>query len=90
MTGCDASWGFGTFQPMDPFARFAPAFGLWSRLMHADGDDRPLTRDRSAALARAENAMDAIKARLFFPDDLAWVDAFQLNIDGEMLEWKEY
>ena len=90
VTGYDTSWGFGTFRPDGRFARFAPAFGLWSRLMHADGDGRPLSRATSTALVRAENAMDAIKARLFFPADGAWVDLFQLNIDGELLEWKEY
>ncbi len=90
VTGYDTSWGFGVFHPGDRFARFAPAFGLWSALMHADRDDRPLSRATSDALVTAENAMDALKAKLYFPEDAAWVDVFQLNIDGELLEWKEY
>ena len=89
VTGWDASWGFGRFCPDGGFSQFAPAFGRWSVLMHADGDGR-LSPAASAALARAENAMDAIKARLFFETDGIWVDAFQLNIDGDLLEWKEY
>ncbi len=70
VTGWDTSWGFGMFRPDDRFARFAPAFGLWSRLMHAGGDRRAAEPgDVSDALARAENAMDAIKARLYFAAD---------------------
>ena len=58
--------------------------------MHADGDDRPISRATSAELVRAENVLDSIKCRLFFPDDDVWIDVFQLNIDGELLDWKEY
>jgi len=90
VTGSDASWGFGRFRPDAGFAAFATAFGTWSLLMHADGTDRPLSRVVSDELALAENRIDRIKARLFFPADDAWVDVFQLNIDGELLEWKEY
>ncbi len=90
VTGGDASWGFARFRPGPGFSAFATTFGLWAMLMHADGDDHPLSRAASAELSRAENALDRIKARLFFPDDGVAVDLFQLNIDGKLLEWKEY
>ena len=90
VTGSDASWGFARFRPDGRFAPFAAAFGLWALLMHVDADGRPLSREASTELVRAENTIDRIKARLFFPADDVWVDVFQLNIDGELLEWKEY
>jgi hypothetical protein len=90
VTGWDASWGFGRFSPEPGFAAYAPAFRRWSLLLHADGDGRPLSRATSDELVRAENRLDRIKARIFFPADDVWIDVFQLNIDGELLEWKEY
>lgn len=88
--GRDVSGGFGDFKPNGEFARHAPAFGLWSLLMHADDADQKLSRAASQELASAESALDAIQARLFFPGTAKWVQVAQLTIDGELLEWREY
>ncbi len=88
VTGWDTSWGFGRFKPDEAFAPFAGAFGLWSLLMHVDGDR--LSREASDELARAENRLDRIRAKLYFPVDDVWIDTFEVNIDGELVEWKEY
>ena len=90
VTGGDTSWSFGRFTPGPGFEPFAPAFELWSLLMHDGGAGSRLDRATAADLAVVENAMDRIRSRLFFPADDAWVTPFQLNIDGELLEWKEY
>lgn len=88
VTGWDTSWRFGRFSPGPGFGPFAPAFELWSILLH--GGTGRIDRSTAADLAVVENAMDRMRARLWFGDDGAWVTAFQLNIDGELLEWKEY
>jgi hypothetical protein len=88
--GRDNSGGYGDFTPSEQFAAFAPAYGLWSLLMHADEDSSRLSPAASSELASAESALDAIKARLFFPAQRRWVDVAQLTIDGELLEWREY
>ena len=90
VTGWGTSWGFGRFRPGARFEPYAQVYGLWSLLMHDNEDGRPLTAAASAELARVENALDRIRGRLYFPTDDVWVDLFQLNIDGELLEWKEY
>ena len=87
VTGWDASWRFGRFSAGPGFEPFAPAFELWSLLMHSG--DR-LDRATAADLAVVENAMDRIRARLYIPAERAWVELAQLNIDGELLEWQEY
>ena len=86
VTGYDTSWGFARFRRGPGFEPFAPAFDLWSILLH-EGTDR-LDRSTAANLAVVENAMDRIRARLRFAD--GWVDLAQVNIDGELLEWKQY
>ena len=88
--GRDSSGGFGDFTPNGQFASYAPAFGLWSLLMHAEDAGERLSRAASSELATAESALDAIKARLFFPATRRWVEVAQLTIDGELLEWREY
>jgi hypothetical protein len=88
--GGDTSWGFGEFSPNDAFATYAPIFGTWSVLMHAeDGDDR-LSRDAKIELAKLEEVLDSVKARLFFTSDNELVHVAQITIDGNRLEWKEY
>src|SRR4051794_27109010 len=62
--GWDASWTYGRFTPLDGFGRFAPIFGRWSLLMHAD-EQEPLSRAASEELREAEQQMDAVKARAF-------------------------
>ncbi len=87
VSGADGSWGFGRFRPGPAFAPFAAAYRTWSALLHAGAR---LTAETSVELARIENRLDRIKGRLFFPADGAWVEVVQLNIDGDLLEWKEY
>jgi hypothetical protein len=86
--GWAGSWGIGDFEPDDAFAPFAPVFGQWAMLMHEEADAQ-LTRAASEELSAAERAMDLIRARLFFPDRNEWRDVRQVNIDAELIEWKE-
>jgi hypothetical protein len=88
--GWDGSWGYGDFQPSEPFSNYAPLFGIWSLLIHADNSDERLSRAAADELSQAEARLDAIKTQLFFPKNEQWVTVAQLNIDGELLEWKEY
>lgn len=87
--GWDASWTFGQFTPDAAFSAFAPIFGRWSLLMHED-EAEPLSADAADALRDAENQMDRVRARVYFPADDAWHDVAQLNIDGGLIEWKEF
>jgi hypothetical protein len=86
--GWESSWGIGDFEPDDAFSPFAPVFGEWAMLMHEDADAR-LSPAASEELNAAERAMDSIRARLFFPDRNEWRDVRQINIDAELIEWKE-
>lgn len=86
--GWESSWGIGDFIPDDAFSDFALVFGQWSLLMHEDPDER-LTRAASEELNTAEQAMDAIRARLYFLDRNEWRNVRQINIDAELIEWKE-
>ena len=56
------SWGFGDFSPNEAFANFAPVYGMWSLLMHAEGDRDRLSRDTIEELAKAEAMLDSIRA----------------------------
>jgi hypothetical protein len=92
ITGWDGSWGFGEFTPAEGFARFAPCFGAWSLLMHADaGRDgtRRLSREAAEELREAECRIDRIHAKLFLAGLQEWRTISQLNIDGPLIEWKE-
>lgn len=88
--GSNASWHFGEFTPNEHFAEFAPVFANWSLMMHVDGEMARLSRDASIELRQAEYAIDALKARLYFPDKDQWRPLAQVNIDGPLVEWKEY
>lgn len=83
------SWGFGDFQPNAAFAEFAPLFGSWSILMHADDDDPKLSAAASDELRAAEFAIDSLRAQLCMDADQEWLDLSQLNIDGPLIEWKQ-
>jgi len=92
--GWDDSWGFGEFVPGERFGAFAPWFGAWSLLMHADQNDGGdasgrLSRPASQELRRLENEIDRIHARLFLVGPHEWREITQLNIDGQLIEWKE-
>lgn len=86
--GFDTSWTYGHFEPLDGFAAFAPVFGRWSLLMH-DDEHRPLDGAAAIELRETEREMDALRARVYFPDDDTWHEVAQLNIDGTLIEWKE-
>jgi hypothetical protein len=92
--GWDDSWGFGEFLPGEGFSRFAPRFGAWSLLMHADdGSDDPAHGRLSAAAAEelreVEQEIDRLHAKLFLVGPQEWRPVSQLNIDGPLIEWKE-
>jgi hypothetical protein len=89
-TGWNTSWGFGEFIPNEAFSDFAPVFGAWSLLMHAEDDRDRLSRDTIEELAKAEAMLDSIKAQLEFVDEAVRVDVATLTIDGNQLEWKEF
>src|SRR4051812_43574210 len=85
----DNSWTFGEFTPSPEFGEFAPLFGQWSLLMHADGDGEPLSEAASDELRTAERAIDQIHARIVLPDSDECRHPVELNIDGTLIEWKE-
>jgi hypothetical protein len=73
----------------DGFCRgVAPVFGRWSLLMHADDDQRRLTREALIELREAENAIDQLHAALQ-EDERPAHEIRQLNIDGPLIEWWE-
>jgi hypothetical protein len=86
----DTSWYFADFSPNAAFSQYAPIYGAWSLLMHAEGDDGRLSREHAEELSRAEAMLDRIKAQLVFVEDQQRVDVAQLTIDQDQLEWKEY
>src|SRR4051812_33655587 len=85
----DNSWHFGEFTPNAEFARFSTLFGQWSLLMHADEDADRLTDAASQELREMEIAIDRVRARLHLLDTGEWRDIQQLNIDGDLIDWKE-
>ena len=85
--GWHGSWGFGDFAPRASFERFAPLFNEWSRLMHADTGR--LSRDNAARLRAIECRMYAIPAKLWVVPARQWRSIAILNIDRDMIEWKE-
>jgi hypothetical protein len=92
--GWDAAWGFGEFLPGEGFSSYAPRFGAWSLLMHADDDgddtsDGRLSEAAAEELRRVEYDIDRIHAKLFLVGPKEWRKVSQLNIDGPLIEWKE-
>jgi hypothetical protein len=87
--GWDDGWGFGDFVPGEGFTRYARHFGAWSRLMHADHDDDQLHDADRDALRKVEYEIDRLHARLFLPERGQWRPIAQLNIDGQLVEWRE-
>ena len=82
------SWGFGEFEPGGAFAEFAPLFGNWSLLIHADRDEERLSEAASEELRRAELALDALRCTLVSDAGDETLDLAQLNIDGHLIDWK--
>jgi hypothetical protein len=87
--GHDHGWYFGDFTPAPTFSEFAPFYGQWSLLMHADDDREQISPEASEELRRTEIAMDRIRARIFVPACEQWCDAVEINIDGPLIEWRE-
>ena len=82
------SWSYGEFRSADAFARFAPRFRSWARLMHAGRPYERLTNEISDGLREAEFEIDRLHARLHVLGRNEWIECAQLNIDGTMIEWK--
>ena len=57
--------------------------------MHED-EHAPLSEAASQELRDAEQQIDRIRVRVHFPDCGVWHDVAQVNIDGGLIEWKEY
>ncbi|MDB5322497.1 MAG: hypothetical protein JWN40_4128 [Phycisphaerales bacterium] len=82
------SWHFGVFTPHADFTPFAPVFGRWSLLMHADEDSDRLTDAASDELRQTEIEIDRLCAKLHIPATDEWCELKQINIDGELIDWK--
>jgi hypothetical protein len=86
--GTSDSWSWGYFAPEPAFAEFAPLFGIWSLIMHADDETRRLSRAASDELRQAEVQIDSLRGELFWPDQQKITRAWQINIDDKLVEWK--
>jgi hypothetical protein len=87
--GHEHAWYYGDFAPAESFGEFAPLYGRWSLLMHADAADELLSEAASDELRRTEMALDRLRARIFVPATQEWFEAVEINIDGPMIEWRE-
>ena len=83
------SWNFGDFEPLICFSKFAPMFGRWSLIMHADSDVEPLSEAAAEELREAEMEIDRHRFRVFSPEQKQWTSLSEVNIDGSMIEWRE-
>ena len=66
--GTEDSWSHGRFRPEAAFSRYAPLFGRWSLLLHADGPYERL----SAATSAGANQLYGIRFEI---EDLAPLQA---------------
>ena len=87
--GWEGAWGFGEFRPCDNFQKHAALFEQWSRLMHVNESADQLSRDIAEQLRKVECALYRIRARLFLMDSKTWRQISILNIDSNLIEWKE-
>ena len=74
--------------PRPEFTKYAPLFGQWSLMMHADGADEPLSQTARDELRSIEYKIDRLTGRLHYVESDTWVRCAQLNIDGRLIEWK--
>ena len=86
----DDAWTCGQFRPCAAFSSFAPLFGRWSLLMHADGRFEHLSPAARDELRKAEIEIDSLHVKLHFYQSDEWIRIGQLNIDGAMIEWKAF
>ncbi len=87
--GANDSWHFGEFRPAPTFAQFAPSFGEWSLLMHAQEVHERVDAAALDELRTVEQSIDRLHAKIFFPESGVWQNVSQVNIDGPLIEWKE-
>lgn len=83
------NWTFGRFEPNGAFRPFALVFSGWSMLLHEDEHEH-LSRALSDELREAERRIDALRARLRVAETGQWLGTVEVNIDGPLIEWKEY
>ena len=86
--GVKSSWGYGRFTPSRAFSEFAPLFGTWSLLMHADEQSPVLSDAASEELRDLEYKIDHLKVELHWVEEDVRLRVSQLNIDGDLIEWK--
>ena len=86
--GISDSWAYGKFKPNSDFGAFAQLFGVWSLLVHEDNGDDETPREALDELVKAETAIDRVKAELRWHNSDERTGILQLNIDGELIEWK--
>jgi hypothetical protein len=86
--GITDSWTYGKFTPNLDFGAFAQLFGVWSLLIHEDDGRDHTPREALDELAKAETAIDRVAAELHWRDSDERTCISQLNIDGELIEWK--
>ena len=86
--GSSDSWSWGYFHAEPAFVEFAPLFGIWSLLMHADDESRRLSRAAADELRQAEIKIDSLHGELFWPEQQRLTPAWQINIDDKLVEWK--
>src|SRR3954454_20310930 len=67
VAGSSDSWAWGEFTAEEAFAEFAPLFGIWSLVMHADEGSKHLRRAASDELRQAEAALDMLHCQLHWP-----------------------
>jgi hypothetical protein len=82
------SWHFGSFQPHREFSEFAPLFGEWSLLIHAEEKESQVSQATLDELAKVERAIDSLRAELVLPTTGERLSVEQINIDGDMVELK--
>jgi hypothetical protein len=87
--GWEGSWGIGEFLAGEAFAPYAPRFARWSQLMHEDAGADRLSDAALQELRRVECELDALRAELLLCDSGQRRRIRQLNIDGQLIEWKE-
>jgi hypothetical protein len=88
VSGTSDSWSWGYFDPEPAFTEFAPLFGIWSLIMHADDEYRRFSRAASDELRQAELELDSLRSELFWPANQKVTRAWQINIDDKLVEWK--
>lgn len=87
LTGFDGTWCFGEFRANREFEKFATLFGAWSLLIH-DDEDRRLSPEAAEELRITEAAIDRLDAHVKDPHSGERTRIRQLNIDSNLIEWR--